>query len=112
MSEHNVEAAEAKVVAETIIAQLGGYGRLKAMIALYDVLYDKSVGRGAVCFKFKGSRKWNYVKITLNGLDLYDVQFCKIGRGTNVKWREPINNVYNDMLKEIFENETGLYLSL
>ncbi len=65
---------------------------------------------GAVSFRFKGSKEANYVKISLNGNDLYDVDFIKIW-GMNLNKQKVYNDVYNDQLKELFESHTGLYLS-
>ena len=64
-------------------------------------------------FKFtaKAKNKANYCRIKLNGSDLYDVEFIRI-RGVNFKTVSTHNDLYADMLKSVFETETGLYLSL
>lgn len=64
-------------------------------------------------FKFtaKAKNKANYCRIKLNALDLYDIKFVSI-RGVNVKTVSTHNDLYADMLKGVFETETGLYLSL
>lgn len=49
----------------------------------------------------------NYVKITLNSMDLYDIEFKRI-RGTKVNDIAAHNGIYNDMLQGIFRSETGL----
>lgn len=94
-------------VGETIVQQLGGSGKLKVMIGAYNFLTNGD----DLSFKFKGSRVANYVKIKLNSLDLYDVEFGKI-RGHNYKIVREVEGLYWDQLKPIFENTTKLYLSL
>jgi hypothetical protein len=44
-------------------------------------------------------------------MDLYDVEFINI-RGVNAKTVSTHGGLYADMLKNTFETETGLYLSL
>lgn len=100
-----------KDVAATIIQQLGGHGKLKAMVSAKDFMYsdkDKSL-----TFKFSGSRKTNCIRITYNSMDLYDIEFLKINlKKLTCKTIEIIENVYNDQLIEIFERRTELYLKL
>jgi hypothetical protein len=74
---------------------------------------------GATCYadgntlvsKFKGSKVANIMYVTLNENDLYDVKICKF-KNMDVKTVKEVNNAYSDMLKEIFENTTGLMASL
>lgn len=93
--------------AKIIIQQLGGFGKLKAMVGANTFIKD---GENNIQFRFKGSSKANYVSVTLNDKDLYDMAFCKVGR-INVKNKKHFNDIYNDKLVEIFENHTGLYLT-
>ena len=79
-------------------------------------------GMGGVSFKFprpggsaaskrkRGRGMPNFVKIILNGKDLYDVTFGSI-HGTSYKVTKEYKDVYAASLKDIFERETGLYLS-
>jgi hypothetical protein len=87
---------------EVIYQQLGG-GRFRAMTGA-TLLHD---GDNTLCVKFKGSRKANYMRVTLNGNDLYDMKFQK---GFNVV--AEFKDVYNDMLQSLFTKTTGLYTSL
>lgn len=110
-------------IANTIIKQMGGSGRLGAMIGARNFLALKS----GVRFDFKMNSKMNRCQIELNSMDTYDVKFyknCKItGNEKTIeamdkkiaksqKVVEAIDGIYNDMLKPIFESTTGLYLSL
>ena len=54
----------------------------------------------------------NYLEITLNSLDLYDVTFCKLTKLGEMKSVKTYDNVYNDMLVSIFESHTGMYTKL
>ena len=98
-------------IAHTICHQLGGQGRLKCMIGAKAF----AVVENGLSFKFPregpDGYKVNYVKITLNGLDLYDVEFGYI-HGGNYKVVTKHENAYCDSLEDLFYNATGLYLSL
>jgi hypothetical protein len=91
-------------IAKVILEQLGGIRRLVLMTGANNFVALKN----GVSFKIK-NRKVNFVKILLNGKDLYDVYFGKIISG-KVKWVSEKNDIYNDQLVSIFESETGMYL--
>ena len=93
-----------KQIAETIIRQMGGPGKLKAMVNARNFACNE---KGDLTFKFSGSRKYNLVKVELTPLDDYTIKFYK-----NTTEKKIIEGIYNDQLKEIFEEETGLRLSL
>lgn len=59
----------------------------------------------------RNSKGVNYIKITLNPKDLYDIEFGSI-RGTNYKVKYKATDIYADMMHEIIEKNTGMYLSL
>ena len=54
----------------------------------------------------------NWMEITLNSLDLYDVSFAKLTRLGERKSLKEYKNVYNDSLVSLFESHTGMYTSL
>ncbi len=59
----------------------------------------------------RNSKNVNYIKIVLNGLDLYDVEYGKIyGMKYTVKSSE--SNLYFDMLHKSIKSNTGMYTSL
>jgi hypothetical protein len=93
-------------VAQTILNQLGGMKRLVIMTGAYNFVASSN----AVSFRIK-NRKVNYIKITLNGNDLYDLKFSRI-----VKYNENVvkeyNDIYFDQLIPIFEETTGMYLRM
>lgn len=95
-------------VANTILAQLGGAGRLRLMTSARDFLGDAKwlsfrVGRNA--------RGVNKVKVTLDPSDTYTVEVFRV-RGTTVKVLGSASGVYADSLVSSFESLTGLYLTL
>ncbi len=98
-----------KKVYEIILKQLGGVGKLKAMIGINKIRY----GDNTLCFNFKGSRKANMCQIKLNGNDLYDIKFYYYDK-KNIKLytKEDFKDIYASQLKELFKNYTGLNLCL
>jgi hypothetical protein len=98
-------------IAETILMQMGGINRIHLMTGAKHFLALEN----GVSFRYPGSEHSNYVKIILNGKDLYDVEFGKIRNVKGVptyKLVETMDDLYFDMLKPIFEQHTRLYLSL
>ena len=96
-------------IATTILAQLGGAGRLSAMIGARDFM-DNGNGLG---FRFtaKGTRSINRVRVTLAPDDTYTVEFWSV-RGVNATLVATVSDVYADSLRETIEHYTGLALSL
>jgi len=95
-------------VAKTILEQLGGnqfcmMTGAKNLVDCGDALAMR-IGRN--------SSNSNYLKITLNMMDLYDMEFCKLTRMGEKKSVKEYNNVYNDMMTDIFTKHTGMYTSL
>lgn len=109
-------------VATTIYNQLGG-GRFTAMTGAKNF----AAREDSLTFRIgRNASKANMVKITLNGLDLYDIEFIKYtpysfkikNDGTfketeeSYKTVEKCENYYGDMLAAAFERVTGMYTSL
>ena len=95
-------------VAKTILEQLGGnqfrmMTGAKNLVDCGDALAMK-IGRN--------SSNSNYLKITLNSMDLYDMEFCKLTKMGEKKSVTEYNNVYNDLMKGTFTAHTGMYTSL
>ena len=90
-------------VANTILDQLGGRHFIVMTGSKNFVGSDNSlsfhVGRNA--------KSITHVKIMLNGLDLYDVSFMRIRKGS-VAYSHDIQDVYFDDLQTLFTKETGL----
>ena len=93
-------------IANVIRKQLGSQALMmigtKAVYATENGLQIKHSCRGS---------KTNVIKITLNGLDLYDMEFGKV-RGDKYKVIADVKDVYCDQLHEMIEEHSGLYTHL
>ena len=99
--------AKKQFIARTILDQLGGQSKLVAFTGAYNFFLIKN----GIAFKIK-NRKVNYIQITLNGKDLYDINFLRVSFTKNTsKTISSFEDVYFDSLIPIFEKETGMYLS-
>ena len=81
-------------VPETILEQLGG-NKFRMMTGAKNFggtedSLSMRIGRN--------SSNSNYLKITLNQMDTYDMKFCKLTRKFEEKSVTEYNNIYNDML--------------
>ena len=98
-----------KTVAVEILKQLGG-NRFIVMTGAKNFCCDNN----SICFKLPGTltkNRINYVKIKLNVMDTYDVEFVSIW-GANIKTIAKVDGIYNDMLQDTVANYTGLYLGV
>lgn len=99
-------------IAQTIANQLGGIGRLKAMIGAKNFAFDGP----SFQFKFAAGRTHNFCKIKLNEKhDLYEMEICKVIMRNYHPCKSNVVSlqmIYCDQLVELFERVTGLYLTL
>ena len=104
------ESKDPKAIAATIEKQLGGASRLTAMVGAYNRAFDSD---GSYQFRIKAKAKdgINYIKITLNPNDLYNIEYGKI-RGMDFKVLETQTDVYVDDMVRNIEERTGLALRL
>ena len=93
-------------VATTISKQLFRRGG-RTMVAAHNLLDHGD----ALSFKFKGSRKLTYCKVALDESDTYTVVFGRI-RKYEIVGKQEFSGVYADRLTSLFEETTGLRLSL
>ena len=104
---------EKMFIANEILKQLGGHKFVvmtgaKDIYALDSGVQMRLPGGGGFC-----RNGINKVRITLNSLDLYDVEFLKV-RKVRGSWDYAVDTiakhegVYDDMLEDIFTQETGL----
>lgn len=105
-------------VAQTIIQQLGGFGRLKAMVNGrnyvsfgHDAILGHEQAVAGLKFQFSGSRKYSWCVISLDADDTYSLQFAAVRK---YEWKpgKKMSGLYWDMLIPTFESETGLYLRI
>lgn len=96
-------------VAQTIAAQMGGTRRLSAMIGANGFMADVD----SLKFSFKGCKRANMFRVTLDAMDTYTVEFFKYSpRKATCDVVKSHEMVYADQLVELFEIFTGLYVSL
>jgi len=93
-------------IAKTILEQLGGH----QFVVMTGAKNLTSLGNG-LSFKLPGAgftkNGINYVKIILDPSDTYTVEFGRT-RGTEYKIINTLNDIYFDVLQEVFTRETGL----
>lgn len=90
--------------------QLGG-NRFIAMTGARNFVYSKK--DNYIAFKIpRAAQNINFIKITLNAMDLYDIEFGHISNKFGYKVIKKFNDLYNDQLQSIFTQETKLYTSL
>jgi hypothetical protein len=115
----NTTHEERMEVAKTILDQMGGASKIKAMTGAKNFTALPS----GVSFQFPSRKGPNYVKITLTPMDTYTVEFGrKAGAAALMSGKVDVENIYKklsehtdiyfDQLTDLFEKETGLYLSL
>lgn len=96
--------------AQYIVDALGGMRKLKLFIGLKGAVAIKNGVELHFPLSNMSATRVNLVRITLNGRDLFDLQFGVLTKaGFKVKSIE--NGVYVESLKSVFEKGTGLYLS-
>jgi hypothetical protein len=95
-------------VANEIYRQLGG-NRFRVMTGAKNMVSTENGIRMRIG---RNKTNANYMEISLNSLDLYDITFAKVTRNFEMKSVKTYDNVYNDMLVSLFESHTGMYTSL
>ena len=104
----NKDKYESGDVARIIWEQLGG-NKFRMMTGAKNLL---NLGDGLAMKLGRNSSNSNYLKITLNSMDTYDMEFAKLTRMGEKKSVTEYNNIYNDMLTDQFTAHTGMYTSL
>ena len=95
-------------VAKEILETLGG-NKFRVMTGAKNFM---GFSNGLVMKIGRNSSNSNYLKITLNSMDLYDMKFCKLTRKFEEKSITEYSDVYNDMLTDVFTEHTGMYTKL
>jgi len=101
--------------AKAIQQQIGG--KALYMIGAKNVAggADPQTGLGYLSFRIgKNTKGVNYIKVQLNGMDTYDVEYGKVRGGMNPSYKviSTDEGMYNDMLRGSIERNTELYTSL
>ena len=95
-------------IAKTILEQLGG-NKFRVMTGAKNLMGFEN---GLVMKLGRNSSNSNYLKITLNSMDTYDMEFAKLTRMGEKKSVTEYNNIYNDMLTNQFTAHTGMHTKL
>ena len=98
-----------KNIAIEILKQLGG-NKFIAMTGAKNFTCDNN----SMGFRLPGTmtrNRINFIKITLNCMDTYDIVYKSIW-GSKIKEIDSFDGVYNDMLQDVISSRTGLSLSL
>ncbi len=104
----NKDKYESGDVARIIWEQLGG-NKFRMMTGAKHLAGDEN----SLSMKIgRNSSNSNYLKITLNSMDTYDMTFAKLTKMGELKSVSEYNNIYNDMLTDTFTAHTGMYTSL
>jgi len=95
-------------IAKEILRQLGG-NKFVVMTGAKNL----AAGENYLAMRIgRNSSNSNYLKITLNSMDTYDMKFCKLTRKFEEKSVSEYSSIYNDMLQDQFTAHTGMYTSL
>jgi hypothetical protein len=95
-------------IATTILQQLGGR-KFIAMTGSHNFVTD---GNTLFMTLRRNKAKAKWLRITLNSLDLYEMEFKKVNSKMDLITVASYENVYDDQLREIFTSVTGLETSL
>ena len=95
-------------VANEIYRQLGG-NKFAVMTGAKNFI---DLENGIRMKSGRNKTNHNWMEVSLNSLDLYDVAFAKLTKLGERKSLKEYKNVYNDSLVELFERHTGMYTKL
>lgn len=98
----------AEDVSDVIAQQMGGAGRIKAMLGGSVMAISKGL---AIKWPSKERSKGNYAEVTLRPDDTYDMEFFNVS-GAKKKSVKKYEMIYADGLISTFEKQTGMYLKL
>lgn len=91
--------------ATEILNQLGG-NRFAVMTGSYNFI---DMGNGLAMTLRRNKAGAKYFTVKLNGGDLYEIEFFSLDKNLNKKVKYQLDNVYCDMLQNIFTEVTGFY---
>ena len=108
---------ETKQIIENILLWMTGSkntNRLVSMIGANKFVFDQTKSdRTSFIFNFKGCRKYNRCFVTYGfAKDLYDLKLFKINMKTFESTEKKFESLFGDQLKELFEQETKLIITL
>ena len=109
MRNQEINSERGREIAGQILSQLGG-SRFMAMTGTKPKYFD---GYSSMYKLTRNKVGAQYMKITLNVMGTYDMEFIKLNSRTGEKKIVAEKSwIYNDQLQDIFTAVTGLYTSL
>ncbi len=96
------------IIAQTILSQLGG-NKFIVMTGSKNFISDGNTLRMKLT---RNNAKAQFLSITLNSMDLYDMTFYSLSKDFKMIIKDQKNGIYCDMLQDIFTSVTGLYTHL
>jgi len=105
--------AECHQIASTILQQLGGkrFDVMTGCGSYASGMFGEKPGLSMRFPNTKNKLKARGLIITLNGNDLYDLEFLAMKKYEVVSLKT-VEDIFCENLREVFEAETGLYTSL
>ncbi len=99
--------------ADTILAQIGGRRALALMIGAGNFFHTNEGNTLQFHWKARSSNRANCIQVTLTPADTYRVEFYRTAkRGLQCDKIGTHEDIYADSLRELFERETGLVLTV
>jgi len=99
---------EGTSVANTIVQQMGGMGKLRAMLGAKLIAMSNGL---RIIFPNRHRTRGNVCEITLEANDTYTMKFFNASRG-QAKLVQKYDDIYFDQLIPTFEKQTGWYLRM
>jgi hypothetical protein len=99
-------AAEQKEIAQTIMGQLGG----NQFILLTGTKKVFISGNGVGIHIGQNPKRVTFVRVTLTDDDLYTIESVRVRKGEYTTLQSHAG-VYADMLQDLFEEMTGLFVT-
>lgn len=96
-----------KEIIKIIFQQLGGIYQVNAMIGIKDF----KILKNGLQFQIHCKGQVNFIRILLNDLDLFNLEFGNI-KPDGYLQKSLFNNIHGKDLKNLIEKEIGLSLSL
>lgn len=96
-------------IANTILVQMGGAGRIRAMVGAKTFVTIENGVR--FYFPNRERTRGNCVEIVLAGDDTYTVSFWNTSKKA-ARLSRKFDGIYCDQIKGCFEKQTGLRLSI
>jgi hypothetical protein len=102
---------ENELIAREIYKQLGGQ-KFRVMTGAKHLSHGNDKIGSFFMFKIgRNKSRANYIQITLNGKDLYNMDFKYVNKN-GIKYIERLEDIYCDQLQETFTRVTGMYTHL